>query len=134
EILVNSPPFRNAREPLAQGFKHVGGTHDDAFLVIVNHFKSKGGPDDPSTIAGTDNEDTGNGAGSYNRDRIRQARALDAFADALVEDKGIASVFMTGDYNSYSQEDPITTLEGLGWNPLDADNGETSYFYGGLAG
>ncbi|CAM3528320.1 ExeM/NucH family extracellular endonuclease [Nocardioides zeicaulis] len=134
EILVNSPPFRNAREPLAQGFKHVGGTHDDAFLVIVNHFKSKGGPDDPSTIAGTDNEDTGNGAGSYNGDRIRQARALDAFADALVEDKGIASVFMTGDYNSYSQEDPITTLEGLGWNPLDADNGETSYFYGGLAG
>ena len=32
------------------------------------------------------------------------------------------------------QEDPVTTLEGLGWNPLDADNGETSYFFGGLAG
>ncbi|KQV71561.1 hypothetical protein ASC64_06025 [Nocardioides sp. Root122] len=134
EILVNSPPFRNAREPLAQAFKHVDGTRDDAFLVIVNHFKSKGGPDDPSTIAGTDNEDTGNGAGSYNGDRVRQARALDAFADSLVEDKGIASVFMTGDYNSYSHEDPVTTLEGLGWNPLDADNGETSYFFGGLAG
>lgn len=134
EILVNSAPFRNAREPLAQAFQHVDGTRDDAFLVIVNHFKSKGGPDDPSTIAGTDNEDKGDGAGSYNGDRIRQARALDAFADALVEDKGIESVFMTGDYNSYSQEDPVTTLEGLGWNALDADNGETSYFFGGLAG
>lgn len=134
EILVNSAPFRNAREPLAQAFQHVDGTRDDAFLVIVNHFKSKGGPDDPSTIAGTDNEDKGDGAGSYNGDRIRQARALDAFADSLVEDKGIESVFMTGDYNSYSQEDPVTTLEGLGWNALDADNGETSYFFGGLAG
>jgi len=134
QILVNSPAMRNAREPLAQAFKHVDGTRDDAFIVITNHFKSKGGPDDPSTIAGTDNEDTGNGAGSYNGDRVRQARALDAFADSLVEDKGIAPVFMTGDYNAYSAEDPITTLESLGWNPLDAKNGETSYFFGGLAG
>ncbi len=41
---------------------------------------------------------------------------------------------MTGDYNSYSAEDPITTLEGFGWNQVDSDNGETSYFFGGLAG
>ena len=34
----------------------------------------------PGTIAGTDNEDTGDGAGSYNGDRTRQAKALDAFA------------------------------------------------------
>ncbi len=134
QILVNAPAMRNAREPLAQAFKHKDGTRDDAFIVITNHFKSKGGPDDPTTIAGTDNEDTGNGAGSYNGDRIRQAKALDAFAKAVSDDKGIAPVFMTGDYNAYSAEDPIATLEGLGWNPLDADNGETSYFYGGLAG
>ncbi|HEY0642759.1 MAG TPA: ExeM/NucH family extracellular endonuclease, partial [Nocardioides sp.] len=134
QILVNAPAMRNAREPLAQAFRHVDGTRDDAFIVITNHFKSKGGPDDPSTIAGTDNEDTGNGAGSYNGDRVRQARALDEFAKALSEDKGIAPIFMTGDYNAYSAEDPITTLESRGWIPLDADNGETSYFFGGLAG
>lgn len=133
-ILVNAPAMRNAREPLAQAFRHVDGTRDDAFIVITNHFKSKGGPDDPSTIAGTDNEDTGNGAGSYNGDRVRQARALDEFAKAVSDDKGIAPVFMTGDYNAYSAEDPITTLEDRGWTPLDADNGETSYFFGGLAG
>lgn len=134
QILVNAPAMRNAREPLAQAFKHTDGTRDDAFIVITNHFKSKGAPDDPSTIAGTDNEDIGNGAGSYNGDRVRQAKALDAFAKSVSEDKGIPAVFMTGDYNAYSAEDPITTLEGLGWNPLDAENGETSYFFGGLAG
>ncbi len=133
-ILVNAPAMRNAREPLAQAFRHVDGTRDDAFVVITNHFKSKGGPDDPSTIAGTDNEDTGNGAGSYNGDRVRQARALDEFAKAVSDDTGIAPVFMTGDYNAYSAEDPITTLESQGWTALEPENGETSYFFGGLAG
>ena len=61
--------------------------------MIVNHFKSKGAPDDHADHRRHgDNEDTGNGAGSYNGDRIRQARALDAFADSLVEDKGIDAV------------------------------------------
>ena len=43
-ILVNSAPFRNAREPLAQAFKPLGAGRANAFGVIVNHFKSKGGP------------------------------------------------------------------------------------------
>ena len=131
EILVNSAPFRNAREPLAQAFKRVGGNRDDGFIVIVNHFKSKG---DSSGTASGDNVDLGDGAGSYNGDRVRQARALDAFAQAVSEDKGIPAVLMTGDYNAYSQEDPILTLERAGWHELAPDNHEKSYAFGGLMG
>ncbi|CUR61263.1 conserved exported hypothetical protein [metagenome] len=134
QILLNSPAMRNAREPLAQAFRHVDGTRDDGFIVIVNHFKSKGGPDDESTVAGTDNADAGLGAGFYNGDRVRQARALAEFADAVSSDKGIAPVFMTGDYNAYGAEDPVRTLEAAGFTNLEPADGSTSYSFGGLAG
>jgi 5'-nucleotidase len=134
QILLNSPAMRNAREPLAQAFRHVDGTRDDGFIVIVNHFKSKGGPDDESTVAGTDNADAGLGAGFYNGDRVRQARALAEFADTVSSDKGIAPVFMTGDYNAYGAEDPVRTLEAAGFTNLEPADGSTSYSFGGLAG
>lgn len=134
QILLNSPAMRNAREPLAQAFRHVDGTRDDGFIVIVNHFKSKSAPDDLGTVAGTDNADAGLGAGYYNGDRIRQARALGEFADAVASDKGIPAVFMTGDYNAYSEEDPVRTLETAGFTNLEPDDGQKSYSFGGLAG
>ncbi len=134
QILVNSPAMRNAREPLAQAFRHVDGTRDDGFIVIANHFKSKSEPDDLATVAGTDNADAGTGAGFYNGDRIRQARALDAFAKSVAEDKGIPAVFMTGDYNAYGAEDPVRVLEDADWTNLEPINGESSYSFGGLAG
>ena len=41
------PVFVNARDPLAQVFQPVGGTRFSRFMVMVNHFKSKGsGPED----------------------------------------------------------------------------------------
>ncbi len=60
----------------------------NAFGVVVNHFKSKGGPVAPATVNG-DNEDAGDGAGFYNGDRKRQAAALVAFADQFAADKNI---------------------------------------------
>ena len=51
--------------------------------------------------------DTGDGAGFYNGDRKRQAAALVAFADQVSADKDIDPVFFTGDFNSYSAEDPV---------------------------
>ena len=56
-----------------------GGNRDDGFIVIVNHFKSKVA----RPAATGDNVDKGDGAGSYNGDRTRQAKALAAFADSL---------------------------------------------------
>ena len=98
-----------------------GHGRGDAFLVIVNHFKSKSGPADPFPPATGDNADTGNGAGSYNGDRIRQSKALDAFAKAVSEDKDIEAVFMTGDFNAYSAGGPGQHARGPGWHELEAD-------------
>ncbi|WP_091026051.1 ExeM/NucH family extracellular endonuclease [Nocardioides szechwanensis] len=132
-ILTNAPAMRNAREPLAQAFKPLGGGRADRFGVIVNHFKSKGGPTAPATVNG-DNVDTGDGAGSYNGDRKRQAAALVAFADQFAADQGIGPMFLTGDFNAYSMEDPVQVIKDAGYDDLHASNGETSYFFGGLAG
>ena len=129
QVLATSPAFRNAREPLAQAFKRVGGTHDDAFILIVNHFKSKGS----STETG-DNVDLGDGAGAFNGDRRRQAAALDAFAKQLSDQLQIEPVFLLGDFNAYSHEDPVVDLEEDGWHELAPDNGLKSYSFGGLAG
>ncbi|HEV2797466.1 MAG TPA: ExeM/NucH family extracellular endonuclease, partial [Nocardioides sp.] len=129
QMLVNSAPFRNAREPLAQAFKRVGGNRDDGFIVIANHFKSKS----PAGATG-DNVDKGDGAGSYNGDRTRQAKALDAFADSLAADLDIPAVFLTGDLNAYSHEDPIEALRDTGWHTLESDNGEKSYSFAGFSG
>ena len=68
-------PFANAREPLAQEFKRKGALDSDGFLVVVNHFKSKGDSTPPAT------GDNANGIqGAFNGDRVRQAHALVDFA------------------------------------------------------
>ena len=70
-------PFANAREPLAQEFKRKGALDSDGFLVVVNHFKSKGDSSPPAT------GDNANGIqGAFNGDRVRQAHALVDFAKA----------------------------------------------------
>ena len=133
QVLVNSAPFRNAREPLAQAFKPLGSGRADAFIVIVNHFKSKGGPTAPATVNG-DNVDVGDGAGFYNGDRKRQATALVDFAAQVSANTNIEPVFFTGDFNSYSSEDPVQVIEAAGYENLQPTNGETTYSFGGLAG
>lgn len=130
-ILVNSAPFRNAREPLAQAFKPLGSGRANAFGVIVNHFKSKG---DSSGTASGDNVDLGDGAGSYNGDRKRQAAALLAFSDQFQSDRGIDKMFLTGDYNAYAKEDPIKVITDGGYHDLHPANNEQTYSFGGLAG
>lgn len=123
-VLVGSPAFDNAREPLAQGFKRIGALDADAFAVIVNHFKSKG--------SGVDD---GTGQGNANPDRIAQAEALRDFADQFAQDLGTQKVFLTGDFNAYSQEDPIQVLEAAGYINLDSEDPEdVSYQFGGLGG
>lgn len=114
----------NAREPIAQTFRSRG----EVFTVVANHLKSKGsscgkGSDDPSV----------GGAGNCNGDRVAQAQALVAFAHQVAEDAGDPDVIMTGDYNSYRQEDPIDTILAGGfqevWTP-----GEYSYVFQGGSG
>ncbi|MGY2063912.1 ExeM/NucH family extracellular endonuclease [Blastococcus sp. SYSU DS0619] len=122
--LVDETVWGNAREPIAQTFTKDG----DAFTVVANHFKSKGG-------TGTgDNADTGQG--SFNGDRVRQAESLAAFADQLEAQTGDPDVLLMGDFNAYTQEDPIETLREEGFVDLGEqfDPGRYSYVFDALSG
>jgi 5'-nucleotidase len=123
-------PFANAREPLAQEFKRTGALDQDGFLVIVNHLKSKGDSNPPAT------GDNANGIqGAFNGDRVRQAHALVDFANQVAADRGTDKVFLVGDFNSYTEEDPMQVLYGAGYvNQASDDPSDVSYEFGGLAG
>jgi predicted extracellular nuclease len=123
-------PFENAREPLAQEFKRKGALDADAFLVVVNHFKSKGDSSPPAT------GDNANGIqGAFNGDRVRQAHALVDFAKATAQADGTKKIFLVGDFNSYTQEDPMQVLYQNGFvNQPSDDPKDTSYEFDGQAG
>ncbi|MBW8752473.1 MAG: ExeM/NucH family extracellular endonuclease, partial [Propionibacteriales bacterium] len=90
-LVDDAPEFDVARDPLAQAFQPVGRTSASRFLVIVNHFKSKGsGPDD------------GTGQGNSNPQRVAQAQQLVSFADQAKTHFGTDRVFLSGDFNAYT--------------------------------
>lgn len=99
-------PFNNAREPIAQTFTPVGGGED--FLVAVNHFKSKG-----SAGPFPGDADAFDGQGSSNESRERQAAALAAWIEQIADED--EAVFLAGDFNSYTQEDPMQVLYTAGY-------------------
>lgn len=131
DILFGTTEFANAREPLAQAFKPAGGTKSQAFAVIANHFKSKGDSEPPATGDNANDPDVG----AFNGDRVRQATKLVEFADAYADERGIKAVFLAGDFNSYSQEDPMHVLYDAGYDAIESDTeGEESYSFSGLSG
>jgi 5'-nucleotidase len=117
--------FEDAREPVAQAFKRVGDVDADAFGVIVNHFKSKGsGNPDPF------------GQGNANDQRVAQAGSLVEFANEFKTQRGISRIFLAGDFNAYSEEDPIQILEEAGYTALKSTSNpeEESYNFDGMVG
>jgi 5'-nucleotidase len=133
DVLADDPNFANAREPLAQAFKPAGNADDDAFAVIVNHFKSKGDSNPPQS--GNDNADTGNGAGAFNGDRTRMAHSLVDFADDFSTSRGLEKVYLTGDFNAYNHEDPLEVLYDAGYSGIESDTpDEATYSFDGLYG
>jgi predicted extracellular nuclease len=128
QILIGATAFDNAREPLAQAFRPVGGGAGSTFAVIVNHFKSKSS----GSLAG--DADSGDGQGASNASRVLQAQALVSFADSFAESAGTEKVFLTGDFNSYAKEDPIDVLERAGYVnvPQQYTDEETYQFGGGI--
>lgn len=122
DMLLGTTEFDNAREPFASVFKPKGATDASRFAVIVNHFKSKGsGADD------------GTGQGKANPDRIAQATRLAQYADDFASARGVSAVFLTGDFNAYSQEDPMQVLYGKGYSQAEAA-GKHSYSFDGQSG
>jgi 5'-nucleotidase len=115
----------NAREPIAQTFT----AGDATFTVVANHFKSKS----TSDSATGDNADSGDGQGAFNGDRVRQARSLASFVAGLKADSGSDDVLLLGDFNAYTQEDPMRALYDESYVDLN-DNGKSSYVFGGESG
>ena len=128
KILTGSAAFANAREPLAQVFRPVGGSENQQFLVVVNHFKSKG------SGSGAD-ADQGDGQGGSNASRVAQAKALVTFVKDVQDASGTQRVFLTGDFNSYTQEDPMQVLYEAGYTDIGAARtDESTYLFGGVVG
>ncbi|MBC7290773.1 MAG: ExeM/NucH family extracellular endonuclease [Actinotalea sp.] len=133
DLSGSGEPFSNAREPLGQAFVPVGG--GEPFFVVVNHFKSKGS-------GSGDNADQGDGQGASNLDRVRQATALRDWVPTVLDDYEVPvqDVFLVGDFNSYTQEDPLQVLYAAGYvnaNEVMAELGfdrEYSYSFSGLSG
>lgn len=124
-LVDDAPEFDVARDPLAQAFQPAGRTSASRFLVIVNHFKSKGsGPDD------------GTGQGNSNPQRIAQAQQLVTFAGQAEQHFGTARVFLSGDFNAYTKEDPIEVLRAAGFTDIGSHEspGEHTYLFGGVVG
>lgn len=126
-ILDDNEAFSNARKPLAQSFNVPDGDASTKFLVIANHFKSKGS-------GSGENADQGDGQGASNADRIEQATALVAFAEQLKTDAGTDKVFLAGDFNSYSAEDPMQVLYDAGYVNQGSKTDGYSYVFSGLVG
>ena len=125
DLSTGTEAFADAREPVAQAFKKVGTADADAFAVIVNHFKSKGsGTADP------------NGQGNANDRRVLQANALVTFANEFKTARGISRVFLAGDFNAYSEEDPIQVLKDAGYASLESSSkpDEETYNFDGMVG
>lgn len=122
------------RQPDAQVFKARGAQDKDAFLVVSNHFKSKG-----SAGATGDDVDQKNGAGAYNATRTAQAKDLIAFANKVSNERGVQKVFLVGDFNAYEAENPIQEILNAGYTNISNDlvsekTGKYSYAYDGGVG
>jgi len=119
--------FVNAREPIGQKFAPVEG--GEPIFVAVNHLKSKG-----SAGPWPGDVDSGDGQGASTESRIRQATALGEWIPT-VTDEGDA-VALVGDFNSYTQEDPLQVLSDAGYTDAASvlNLGQYSYSYHGLSG
>jgi 5'-nucleotidase len=124
--------FANAREPIGQAFTPVGG--GEPFFVAVNHLKSKGsaGP-----LPG--DADTGDGQGASNASRVAQATTLAAWVPTVLASyttTPVTAVALLGDFNSYTQEDPLQVLYSAGYTDATSHfaAGEYSYSFSGLSG
>lgn len=119
--------FSNAREPIGQTFAPVGGGEE--ITVVVNHFKSKG----TSGATGV-NADQGDGQGAWNAARTAQASALVTWVGEQTQEGD--AVALIGDFNSYTQEDPMQVFYDAGYvNATTAfEVANASYSYSGLSG
>ena len=118
-----------SRAPLAQAFRAGSGP---AFVVVANHFKSKGCRD----AAGAD-LDQGDGQACFNATRRASGEALRAWLAGDPTGSGSDLVAVLGDLNAYAMEDPVRGFIDAGWADAlaAADRGRPwTYVYDAQAG
>ena len=125
--LVDLDPVHN-RPPTAQTYDVVDAANPafgQRFTVIANHFKSKG-----SCPASGPDTDQGDGQSCWNATRTQQAtRLLTWINGTVIPAAGDPDVLLLGDFNSYAQENPVTTLEGGGYTDLESSFDPNTYSY-----
>lgn len=129
---LDGGPFADrSRVPLAQAFRAAPGA--PVFLVVANHFKSKGGCDGAT---GGD-ADQGDGQACFNATRVESARQLHDWLQGDPTGTAPAGTVLLGDFNAHAMEDPMRLLREFGWRDAFALAGAErpySYVFQGLAG
>lgn len=129
-VLEQGPYGEHSRVPLAQAFRM--GRKGKPFVLVANHFKSKG----CSNASGAD-ADKGDGQGCWNATRVESARLLDQWLQSDPTRSGSRDALLLGDFNAYAMEDPIRQLYADGWRDAFKLAGVAqpySYVYDGMAG
>ena len=116
-------PYEHGRQPDAQAFKAKDAADSDAFLVVANHFKSKG------SASNDQNQDPGDGSGNADYTRQAQADALLKFTDTVKSDLKLDKVFLVGDFNAYYAERPIQKIVADGYTDLSEQVSEKTGKY-----
>lgn len=116
----NNTGVKNRKKTQAFVEKATG----EKFLFSVNHFKAKSGS------GSGDNADKGDGQGTYNGDRVREAiSVLENYAKDCIFYND-SDILIMGDLNAYAKEDPITKLREGGMTDLHrAFHADSSYSY-----
>lgn len=129
-VLEREPFGERSRVPLAQAFRM--GRKGRPFVVVANHFKSKG----CSEATGAD-ADQNDGQGCWTATRVASARLLNQWLQRDPTGSGSRDAVLLGDFNAYAMEDPIRQLHADGWTDAFKVAGVEqpySYVYNGLTG
>jgi predicted extracellular nuclease len=132
--LTDGPFATRSRAPLAQAFRVRGKD----FVVVANHFKSKGCGRPPDEARGAD-ADQHDEQACFNAVRVDTARRVDAWLKSDPLRVGAdAPVLLVGDLNAYAQEDPLRLLRAAGWQdafaPAPGSERPYSFVFAGSAG
>lgn len=123
-------PYGNMQhnDTYVQDRKKVQGFTEKAtgekFILSVNHFKAKSGGGSGA------NKDQGDGQGSYNAARVKEAQSILSNYSSYTSTFSDEDFLIVGDLNAYGKEDPITTLTDWGMIDLHRSfHADSSYSY-----
>jgi predicted extracellular nuclease len=136
QILAGDEAFENAREPIGQVFVPLEGSGEEQvegepFFFTINHFKSKGSSDAEDADLPEDPVQ-----GNARTSRLQQAEALLTWGEQTAAELGVEDVLHGGDFNAYTQEEPLQLFYEEGFvNLAETHDPEGwSYSFGGMVG